>query len=302
MPDARLREALHHLPRVVVFVELARHGSFRGTAAALGLSPSTVSHHIQALEGALGVKLVERSSRAMSLTAAGEALLSDAQDLVRSWQRGVQRARLHAAAPTGRLVVTAPEAMVEHLLAPAVRRMVHEHPQVTVDLRVSARRLELMADGIDIAVRVGPLPDSGLGARLIYRDHHAIFAHPDLAAEWEPAHPSELDHAPWVQFSVREDQPVLEGPGGARHRLRVQPRALANTSGAFLSLVGEGLGFAVVPSRLAAPAVAAGRLRVVLPGWRSSRAGFYAVTRSPRPTDAKIVHFLDLLAEVAQGR
>jgi len=298
LADAALREALSHLPRIVVFAELARHGSFRATAAALGLAPSTVSHHLRALEDTLDVRLVERTSRAVKLTAAGEALRLDAEELLRAWKRGTARARLYATAPTGLLSVTAPEALVDCLVAPAVDRLLRQHPDVSVDLNVDSKTLGLMSESIDVAIRMGPLPDSGLGHRLLFRDRRAVFGAPVLAKRWAATSPEDLDGAPWVRFVQQNAHPTLHGPGGQTRKIRPSRKAAVNSSGALLSLLAHGVGFSMVPSRLATPHVAAGRLVRVLPDWADAPIEFYAVTPSPRPTDAKVVRFIDLLLEV----
>ena len=302
MIDRSLREALSHLPRLVVFAELARQGSFRAAASALGLSPSTVTHHIKALEEALDVRLVERTSRAMTLTAAGEVLLTDAEDMVLAWRRGASTARLYATAPTGLLVVTAPDVIAERFVVPAAHRMLTQNPRVQLELRVAPRNLDLVADGIDVAVRRGPLPDSGYGARVLQRDQYGIFARPELAAQWPAEHPADLAAAPWVRYSVRAEDPELRDADGESYTLRSSTRAWASSGGAFIGMLAAGLGFGLVPKRLAEQERAAGHLVQVLPDWTWGSADFYAVTPSPRPTDAKVVRFINILAEVFEGR
>lgn len=299
MVDPLLKEALDQLPRVVVFAEIARRGSFRAAAEALDLSPSTVSHHLKVLEASLNVSLMERTSRAITLTAAGRALLVDAQDLLNAWKRGTAGARSHSETPMGTLVLTCPDVVAERFAVPAIERLVTEYPQVTVDLRVSPKNLDLVAEGIDVAIRRGPLDDSGYGAFRLYRDHYGVFAAPELAAEWATDDPRSLDDAPWVRFAVRARHPALTGPNEVEVTVDGVTRVVASSARTFIDLILGGVGFGLVPRVLVAPDVHSGRLVHVTPQWTSGIADFYVVTPSPRPKDLKVVRFIEALRAIA---
>ena len=298
MVDRSLKEALDLLPRVVVFAEIARQGSFRAAAEALELSPSTVSHHLKVLESTLHVTLVERTSRALTLTAAGRALLADAETLLEAWKRGASNARCHAETVTGNLVMTCPDVVSERFAVPAVERLVRQYPEVTVDVRVSPHNLDLISEGIDVAIRRGPLDDSGYGAFRLYRDRYGIFGTPALVEAWPAAHPRDLAAAPWVQFAVHTETPMLSGPDGSVARMPGVVRVASSSSRTFIDLLGAGAGFGLAPRVLAAPDVAKDRLVPVLPEWTSGIADFYLVTPSPRPTDLKVIRFIEILRDL----
>lgn len=298
MVERSLQEALAHLPRVVVFVELARHGSFRAAAKSLGLSASTVTHHVQAMEDALGVRLIERSSRSMMLTTAGRTFLRDATQIVEVWRRGAADARACSSAPIGTLVVTAPDVIAERFVVPAITRLVQRHARVNVDLRVSTDTLGLLDEGIDVAVRIGPLADSAHGMRLLDRGQHGIIATPELAAKYTPKHPADLDDAPWVRFRPHPKQLHFIGPRGQTHTRKGDYRVETAAAGSFIGSVLAGAGFGAIPRVLVKAELDRGTAVVVLPEWSMGPADFYAVTPSAGTTDLKVQEFIELLAEL----
>ncbi len=300
MIDRSLKEALAHLPRVVVFVELCENRSFRATAKRLGLSPSTVTHHIKALEAALGVRLIERTSRSMTLTAAGQTLLEEAGGIVELWKRGSTSARVYADAPVGPLVVTAPDVVAEQFVVPAIRRFTELYDRVQVALRISTDKEDLLANGIDIAVRIGPLKDSNHGVHILDRGFHGIVATPALAAQWPARHPRDLEGAPWVRFGPHPDPLPMVGPKGLTHALKGKHRTQTTAAAGFIGLVSHGLGFGTIPRTLIRDELRDGTLVVVMPEWSLGAANIYAVTPSPRTTDIKVRLFTDILASTFQ--
>ncbi len=299
MKDDLARDAFQHLPRLVVFVEVARQKTFRGAAETLGLSPSTITHHIQKLEETLGVRLVERTSRALSLTAAGATLLEDAGALLEAWNRGVTRTRDQGDDPAGTLVVTAPDVLVERFVTPALAVLVESHPRLTVDLRVGADTLQLVDEGIHVAVRIGPLPDSSYGAHSLWRDEMGVFAAPTLA---EPVlTPTGLTGAPWIHFSMRSHPTELRlQKDGEAASIEPTVRVRVNTGAAKIQLASAGVGFGLFPTRLVAREVESGQLVRVLPEWSAGAADFYVVTPSPRPRSAAVRAFGDALKRVVE--
>ncbi|MEM7159659.1 MAG: LysR family transcriptional regulator [Myxococcota bacterium] len=286
---------------MLVFVELSQRRSFRAAARTLGLSPSTVTHHLQALEEVLGVRLIERTSRTLSLTAAGEALLAEAEGVHGIWKRGSSNARAYAEAPVGTLVVTAPDVIAEQYVVPAIRDLVVKHEGVAVELRVSTANLDLVTEGIDVAVRIGPLPDSGYGARLLHRGSHRIMCTPELAEVWPATHPRDLAQAPWVQFSRHPDVLPLVGPDGQRFSLQGRSRIRATSASAYIGLIGRGTGFGCIPHTLLPPYQSRDDLVHVLPDWSMGPANFYALTPSPHVADVKVRLFTDLLVKQFGG-
>ncbi len=260
-----------------------------------------MQNHIKELEEALGVRLIERTSRSMALTSAGLALLDEAEGAIGIWRRGSSNARSFADGPVGNLVVTAPDVVSERFVVPAIARLVAQHSSVQVELRVSTANLDLLAEGVDVAVRVGPLQDSGYGVRTLHRSQHGIVATPQLAAAWPAAHPRDLDAAPWVDFGRHPDQIDLRDPDGRSHRLPSRNRTRSTSAGAFIGLIVAGAGFGLVPRVLVEPELRDGRLVEMLPEWSRGPATFYALTPSPRATDVKVRLFMDLLAELFEG-
>lgn len=285
------------LPRLFVFAEVARQGSFSAAAQALGLSRSTVSHHVSALEKELSVRLLQRTTRAVQITAAGEQLLVAANAIVGAWA-GVRHEIAEArSTPVGTLVVTTPDVIAEQYVVPAVRDFVDKFPECDVDLRITPRTLDLIRERVDVAVRAGPLPDSSQGSRLLAKTTHIIVGAPALAEQWAAETPADLAGAPWLEFRPRESDTVMQRDG---QTITVEPkrRVVVDMATAFVALTRLGVGFAMQPEIMVCDELDRGELVRVCPGWTASRPlSFHAVMPSPRPQPARVRRFIDLLVE-----
>lgn len=284
---------------MAVFGEVARQGSFNKAAAELGLSRSTVSHHVSGLEQALGVRLLERTTRSVRLTGAGLELSVYAFEIMERWQDAVERTRAHAEIGKGRLSVTCPAILCRQFVVDAVVTLRSEYPDLEVVIRSGPTNLNLYEEHIDVAIRSGPLPDSGHGSRLLVKSQHIIVAAPQLADRWAHARaPAELSDGPWVAFN-RRGLPInrFTSPAGESVVAVSAADVAVSSSDALLDFTEGGAGFAVIPEFLAAPGIHAGRLTHVLPQWSAGSVAFHAVTASPRPTEKKVRRFIDLLIE-----
>ena len=149
------------------FVAVARQQSFRAASRSLGVSPSTVSAQVAQLESRLGTRLLERTTRSVRLTAAGIGLLADVEPAIEALDHAMRAAADRAAEPRGHLRLTATMEFGQHagVLAPTVAAYMDRYPAVTVDVVLLDRRVDLIAEGFDLAIRIGPLPDSAMVAR-----------------------------------------------------------------------------------------------------------------------------------------
>lgn len=295
MIDQSSRDSFDNLPRAVVFARVVASGSFRAAARSLGVSPGTVSHHIKVLEESLSVRLLERSTRTMSLTSAGRAFYSELRAALSSWERGVVAAQRFKEAASGCLVISVPDICTRPFMVPVVRELVRANPDVTVDVRVSSSNSDLLAEGIHVALRAGPLTDSGYGSRLLHRGEHRIFGARSLSADWRAQHPSDLSSAPWVHFRPLPCPANLTCTDGRQHALDYRPEFSSDSPQGAVDLAIEGLGFIILPSVIAVEWLRARDLVPVLPTWAGGTIEFHAVTPSPRPTDRKVQLFIQLL-------
>ena len=185
--------ALERLTGLAAFARAGSLGSFTAAARSLGISPSAVSKSVQRLEKQLGVTLFTRTTRLLTMTTEGRALHERAVRLLRDAEEISQAARATRSEPSGPLRIAASLPIGVHVIAPALPRFRQAHPKVSIDLRLDDRRVDIIEDGIDVAVRIGKLPDTRLLSRRLAPHRLCCFASPAyLAARGTPQSPDEL--------------------------------------------------------------------------------------------------------------
>jgi DNA-binding transcriptional LysR family regulator len=284
------------LAELQAFVQVVQSGSFTRAAGRLGTQKSHLSRVVAALERRLGVRLLERSTRAMHLTEIGREVFERAVGILGAVEDTERMAQQLSAEPRGTLRLTCG---VEFGLL-AVNRWIHaylvRYPQVAVEADYTGRVVDLVHEGFDLAIRLGELADSRLAARRLGELDYGLYASPDyLARRGEPGHAGELAghallafsggarRAPW-RLQRGDEAVAIEGTG----RLRV------NNSHAVRDAALAGLGIAALPRRLAQPALTAGALKALLADWELPRVAVHAVFASSRYLTPKLRSFIDL--------
>ena len=288
-----------NLNRLAVFVAVVEAGSLSAAARRLGLAKTMVSAHIQRLEAEVGASLLLRTTRRQSLTDAGEAFYEAARRIVLDAQEAISAAGRETAEPRGTLRVAAPNDYAASVVAPVAVQLHQRHPQLKVELLAGDRVVDMLKEGIDVAIRAGRLADSGLQATRIGSFTEWVVASPLLfEGRAMPRQPKELAQLPFVALSVLP-QPLnwtlTSASGRARRTLRFEQVMSANTSHAVRSAVLAGGGLAVLPDYSVKADVAAGRLLKVLPEWSLPESGIYAVFPAARHRPQKVRVFLELL-------
>lgn len=274
------------VPLLPVFAAVVRHGSFTAAARELGLAKSVVSQHVRTLEARCGARLLERTTRRLHVTQLGEQVLAAATsvaDAVREVERVLEA---HGEAPSGTLRVTAPHDLGRLVVTPAAARLALAHPALRFDLTFDDAPREIIAEGFDVALRLGPLRASTLVVRRLGSEPEVIVGSPAMAARHlDAARPAELRDAPWVAHSVLARRKLWEfrSERGDVDELAVAPRALASASAAVVDLVLAGVGFAALPLHVIARDVAAGRLQRVCPGWHRNVLSLQALLPARKP-------------------
>ena len=257
---------MDRLAAMRLFVEIADRGSLTAAARSLGRSLPTVVRILAALEEHLGCRLLQRTTRRSWLTEEGRdylercrRILADVEDAERAVGQGQGE-------PRGRVRVTAPVLFGQRHVAPAVVGFLKQHPAVEVELRLLDRVVNMMEEGIDLAVRIGPLADSSMVAVPVSHMRRVVCASPGLlAAGGVPAHPEELRERPCVRFRGLDHGPGWRFRGGARELVvPVSGSFSCDQAAAAADACSEGLGFGMFLAYQVADAVAAGRLEVVL--------------------------------------
>lgn len=285
------------LTRIKAFLQVFEAGGFSAAAREHGRSKALLSKYVTDLENLLGVRLMNRTTRKLSLTEAGEAYYREASAIVQQLDDLDASIADQSAAPRGLLRVSAPRNFGETRLAPAIFAFLKSHEAVTLDLRLEDRLVDLVDEGIDVALRISALPDSSLIARRIAQTQIWLCASPEfLAMHGVPARPADLKEHPCVIDTN------LINPGSWHFRENGSPLSVqvsgpvrVNSPVAAMQAALNGLGFALLPSYLAEPEVAAGRLSVVLEPFCPEGPSLSAVYPHRRHLPGKVRALIDHL-------
>jgi len=281
------------LPLLVVFGTVARQGSFTAAAAALGVPKSVVSENIKALEEKCGVRLLERSTRRLRLTEAGERVLASA-DAIEATVHGLETLLEDTeASPSGHLKIATTHDLSSYLVAPAVAQLLTEYPAITAEIVADDQVRDLIEGRFDLAVRLGSPRDSGYVMRRLALVDEPIVAVPALAQKYlQNPHPMSLTGAPWVQHSLLSTaQMTFIGPE-APCTVQVNVRGQANSGPALLSMLLAGLGLGVLPEYLLTESLAQGRLVRLCAPWIWRQVSLYALLPSreyPRKSVTQLI-------------
>lgn len=289
------------LDAVRVFVAIVESGSFQAAALRLGLPRSTVSWRVAALEEALGVQLLSRTTRRVGVTDAGRAYYAEVHAALLAVEEANRRVAGLAATPRGPVRVSASVGFGAVWMTTIAARMAAEYPEVELVVDLSDRYVDLVAEGYDAAIRGGDLADSSLTVRALGVSRAQHYASPVYLAACPPlASPQDLiDHNVLLYTGGPRTTWVLEGP--ERVTVPVYGRYTINNHALLMDAAIRGLGVARIFPFLAEPALADGRLVVVLPGWTAPAARLQVLTLGASRRTAALEAFLHVLVDVTHG-
>lgn len=283
---------------LTAFVAVAELRGFAPAARRLGLSPSVVTRLVAALESRLGIRLLQRTTRSVALTDAGTRYLERARRILADLDEADGAAQAEVATPTGRLVVSAPTQFGRLHVAPVMSAYLLRYPGVAADLMLADRLVNLVEDGVDLAVRIGHLADSSLVARRIGETRRIVVAAPDyLRRRGIPQDPREIaghsiihsagqgGEASWPFWRDGKPAPQL-----------VTPHYVTNSADALMLHAENGGGLAMLPAYQAVDRLRAGRLQVVLTAFEAPPLPIQFVYPTSRLLSAKVRSFIDLAA------
>lgn len=242
---------------MVLFAAVVRAGSFTRAANQLGLTKQTVSERIARLEAALQIRLLERTTRSLRVTDAGATYAERCAAIAAQIDEANSDVQRQQIEPIGVLKVTAPVLYGRRTLGPLVARFVRTHPQVRVELVLTDRRVDLIAEGIDLAIRVGELDDSSLTARRLGEAHAWFVASPEFIAHHGTPTVKNLRSLPCIGMRAAEKW-LVQGV-----TLRIEPRLVVNDLEVLCDAAVAGVGVAQIPALACQQAVKAGQLRVL---------------------------------------
>jgi DNA-binding transcriptional LysR family regulator len=283
------------LPLLPVFVAVANAGSFTAAARQLRLAKSVVSEHVRTLEKRVGVRLIERSTRRLHLTQIGEQVLDVANEVLASVRVLEQVVEGHKAAPTGTLRVTLPfDPALSALIAPIAATLTRKHSSLKVELLFDDRILDLVEEGLDVALRLGAVAESSYVVRRLGSEPEIIVANDAvLTAHGDVGEPRRLRHAPWVAHTGLHLRSTLafRSERGDKQQISVDVRATTNTSLAVRNLLLAGAGFGILPLHMVRDDLKSGQLRRACPEWFHRRLTLHALLPT-RQTPPRVRAFL----------
>jgi DNA-binding transcriptional LysR family regulator len=282
------------------FIAVADLEGFAPAARKLGLSPSAVTRLIAALEERLGARLLQRTTRQVTLTDAGSRYLQRARRILADVDEAEDAVEGERTRPAGRLVISAPFGFGRLHVSPVVSAYLKRYPEVGIDLRLSDRRINLVEEGVDLAVRLGHLPDSTLVARHVGQMRRIVVASAGyLKRRGEPKRPAELANHDTIQFGAMTAQPDWHFVEDGREiRIAVTPRFTSNSSDAAIQYAEQDGGLTRVMAYQAAESLKAKRLRIVLAEFEQPAVPIHVVYPTTRLLSAKVRTFIDLVTEI----
>jgi len=292
-----------------IFVSVVQNGSLSSAGRQLGLSPASVSRHIGALEESLGCRLVNRTSRKLTLTEAGEVYYAKVGEILQQIAEANDSVAELTSKPRGTLRVHS-RVLVGHLhVVPVLPEFLARYPEVSVDLLMSNRVIDVVEQNIDVDIRIGKLVDSSLVARKLSSSERVVCAAPGyLDARPAVATPSDLAAHNCLTYRINVGRTVwrfLDG-GGVLQEIPVAGNLTTDNGYALLSATLAGIGIALMPDWSVRDHLAARRLRRVLPEFRVSHIefdnGIYAVFQKSRYMSAKVRAFIDYIAAAFEQR
>jgi len=287
-----------NLNRLFVFVAVAENGSLTAAAGKLGIAKTMVSTHVQRLEAELGVSLFTRTTRKITLTEAGQAFYAASRRALHDIDDAVLAAGNDTVQPRGTLRVTAPIDYGTTVITPLLIGLQQRHPDLRVELRCIDRRVDLIEEGLDVAIRLGGLADSTHRAARVGGYTKWLVASPQcLERHGTPRTLADLDAFPFISLSVLA-QPLLfhfEGPRKQKQSVRFNETFSANTANACRAAALAGGGLAMLTDFSIRTDVAAGRLVRVLPKWTPPRSDIHAVFPTTRYLPSKVRAFIDAI-------
>jgi DNA-binding transcriptional LysR family regulator len=292
---------MDRLDAMQAFVTVADLKGFAPAARKLGLSPSGVTRLIAALENRLGARLLQRTTRSVTLTDAGARYLERARRILADVEEAETAAEAERARPSGRLVISAPAGFGRLHVSPVLTAYLKRYREVSAELRLEDRMINLVEEGIDLAVRIGHLPDSSLVARHVGQMRRIVVASPGyLKSRGEPRRPQDIVVHDTIQFgstSGLAEWRFVEGGGEAR--FNHAPRLSTNTADAAIQYAVAGGGLTRVLAYQAAEAIKRGRLKIVLAKFEQPPLPIHIVYPTSRLLSAKVRTFIDLVIEIS---
>jgi DNA-binding transcriptional LysR family regulator len=278
---------MHDLNAMFLFAKVVEHGGYTAAARALGMQTSRISRHVTDLEKALGVRLLNRTTRRMSVTDVGQTFYLHCAALVAEAEAATETVDRTRSVPQGVVRMSCPVPLLESDVAVIVARYLTENPLVRVQIDATGRRVNVIEEGVDIALRVRrpPLEDSGLAMRALSNTGSVLIGSPRLFERRpRPSHPADLAELPTLDMCSVSDKYTwqFESPDGEEISVTHVPRLMTDDFATLRQAAFDGVGVAMLPYFIVKAGLAAGKLEVLLPEFGSPESLVHAVFPSRR--------------------
>ena len=281
-----------------IFAAVADARSFSGAATALGLSKSTVSKAVARLERQLGQSLFHRTSRRLAIAESARPLAERARAMLAEAHAAEEAARDGASSPAGRVRVAAPMSFGTSRIAPVLASFLARHPAVEIELHLSDARVDIVAEGFDVALRIADLPDSSMRSRRLCGVALHIVASPAYLAEHgRPIHAAQLAGHRLLGYINVAGPWRFRGPGGEEVVVPCRGPLAANSGDALVPALIAGLGIARLPGFIVGPHLESGALEAILPDWTPPPTVLHLLTPPGRLRPARVEALIAWLAE-----
>lgn len=287
---------------IAVFVKVVEAGSFSGAARLLKMPKTTVSSKVASLEKRLGITLIQRTTRKLHVTQAGQNYFKHCALAIQEIEKGEAELLAESATPKGILKVTAPADLGHSLLPRIVCEYLRLYPETEIELIVTNRVVDLITEGVDLALRAGELKDSTLMTRQFFKIKAGFWASPSYLKKIEvPTHPRDLKNCSLIAHSIQRSKPLELIDGKSQFSLPLKPRIWADDFETIKSLLllKEGIGW--LPEFLASREAKNKDLVPVLPQWQAKSAGAFSfVYPGHKYSSPKVKAFMDLALKIAK--
>jgi DNA-binding transcriptional LysR family regulator len=290
---------MDRLEAMRTFVAVADLRSFTRAATRLARSPSAVTRLVAALEGHLSIRLLQRTTRRVTLTAEGARYLDRARRILADLEDAERASRSESATPSGRFVVAAPNVFGRREVAPLLCDYLSRHPAVRGELTLADRPIDLVEEGVDVAIRIGVLEDSSLRVRAVGTTRRVAVASPDyLATHPRIRVPRDLEKHATIQFTSLASAPEWRfSVRGGEQRVEIRPRLVTNSADAAIGHAERGGGVTMVLSYQVAGQLESGALEVVLARFEPPPLPIQIVHPGGRTPSTNVRAFIDLTLE-----
>jgi len=293
------------ISRIGIFLEVVKHSSFSGAARQLGMTGPALSKQVQSLEEQLGVRLLNRTTRHVSLTEEGALYNEKARKALEDLAEAEQQLHELKSCPTGTLKINAPMSFGKRYLVQPIAAFAKKYPNVAMEVDFDDRRIDVISEGYDVVVRIGTLEDSSLIARKIADFHLLLCASPEyITTHGMPTSPEELTHFPAIMYSRNGDitewrYQYKDGKIGSTH---LNKNFIANNADILLEACLQGVGLSLLPIFVAATHIKSGDLIHILPDYKTHpERAIHAIFPQNRHLSTRVRLFVDCLSETGKN-